>query len=69
MALAVVETTCGDDGGQSQTNDVVVMAAALAVAAVMTHGDDGATSQTNGVVVTMTLVVAAATYGDDGVIP
>jgi hypothetical protein len=67
MALAVVEATCGDDGGMSQTNDVVV-AMALAMVAE-TSGDDGATSQTNGVVVTMAQVVAVAVTccDDDGV--
>lgn len=30
MAHAVVEMTCVDDGGMSQTNDVVVMLAVVA---------------------------------------
>ena len=62
----VVKATCGDDGGMSQTNDVVVTRA-LEVAAEMMCCDDGAMSQTNGMVLT-TLVVAVTTYGDDGVI-
>ena len=41
--VAVVEATCGDDGGMSQTNDVVVTRA-LEVAAEMMCCDDGAMS-------------------------
>ena len=39
----VVKATCGDDGGMSQTNDVVVTRA-LEVAAEMMCCDDGAMS-------------------------
>ena len=62
----VVKATCGDDGGMSQTNDMVVTRA-LEVAAEMMCGDDGAMSQTNGMVMKMTQVAAAVTYGDDSV--